>query len=58
MKSRFTTLLGILGVVAGLSDVVRGADTVKLEPNSTLRFEFPDLPDTLETMKSGKIEPA
>ena len=51
-------MVGILGVVAGLSDVARGADAVKLEPNSTLRFEFPELPDTLETMKSGKKEPA
>jgi len=33
-------------------------DDVKLQPNQVLRFEFPDLPDTLATMESGRREPA
>jgi hypothetical protein len=34
------------------------ASDVKLEPNATLRFEFPDLHDTLMTKASGEKQPA
>jgi predicted esterase len=34
------------------------ASDVKLEPNAILRFEFPDLPNTLITMVSGEKQPA
>ncbi len=37
---------------------VSGASDVTLEPNATLRFEFPDLPDTLMTKASGEKQPA
>jgi hypothetical protein len=58
MNSTCFVFVAVFSVVAAWCDVVRDADAVKLEPNSTLRFEFPELPDTLETMKSGKREPA
>jgi hypothetical protein len=35
-----------------------GAETVELEPNATLRFDFPDLPDTLATMSTSNKQPA
>src|SRR5260370_401416 len=35
-----------------------GASDVNLEPNATLRLEFPDLPDTLMTKASGEKQPA
>lgn len=35
-----------------------GADNAKLEPNATLSFEFPDLPDTLATKMTGEKQPA
>ena len=31
---------------------------MKLEPNATLRFDFPGLPDTLATMDTGEKQPA
>jgi hypothetical protein len=40
----------------GLTRVASGAD-IKLEPDATFRLEFPDLPDTLETLASGEREP-
>jgi predicted esterase len=35
-----------------------GAADIKLEPNATFRLEFPDLPDTLETLASGEKQAA
>jgi hypothetical protein len=35
-----------------------GAGEVALEPNATLRFDFPDLPDTLMSAASGERHPA
>src|SRR5687767_14786375 len=35
-----------------------GAETVKPGPDVTFRFEFPELPETLESLSSGKREPA
>ncbi len=35
-----------------------GAEAVKLESNAILRFEFPDLPDTLATMATSNKQPA
>lgn len=58
MRSRFTAFVGTLGLVAGLSDAVHGADAVKLDPDATFRLEFPELPDTLETLASGDRQPA
>ncbi len=37
---------------------VHGADEARLATNATLRFEFPDLPDTLITMSGGAKQPA
>jgi predicted esterase len=36
----------------------RAADDPKLEPNAILRFNFPNLPDTLATMNTGEKQPA
>jgi len=35
-----------------------GVNAVKLEPNVTFSFEFPDLPDTLATKLTGEKQPA
>lgn len=58
MRSRFTAFVAALGLVAGLFEVVHGADAVKLDPDATFRLEFPDLPNTLETLASGERQPA
>ena len=34
------------------------AEPVKLEPKATLRFEFPELPETLRSMFTGEKKPA
>jgi hypothetical protein len=47
---------GIVPLVLAAS--VRAADAVELKPNAVLRFEFPDLPDTLASMLGGKKQPA
>lgn len=47
-----------IALVFTIAAFARGAGEVKLEPNATLRFEFPDLPDTLETKASGEKQPA
>jgi predicted esterase len=54
MKNIFR-ILALALVVIGCD---RGAETVKLEPNATLHFNFPNLPDTLATMQSGVKQPA
>jgi predicted esterase len=54
MKNIFRILALALIVAA----CARGAETLKLEPNAILHFEFPDLPDTLETLASGEKQPA
>src|SRR5260370_5120761 len=55
MKAPHSLAIALLLAVVAFA---QGAGDVKLEPDSTLRFEFPDLPDTLETMSTGKREPA
>jgi predicted esterase len=54
MKNIFRILALALVVTA----CARGAETVKLEPNAILRFEFPDLPATLATLDGGEKQPA
>ncbi|MGB7769870.1 MAG: hypothetical protein WBN22_13585 [Verrucomicrobiia bacterium] len=48
----------ILALALAVTTCALGAETVKLEPNAILRFEFPDLPPTLETLASGEQQPA
>lgn len=50
--------LKILVLIFVLIVRAQGAETVKLEPNAMLRFDFPDLPDTLATMNIGEKQPA
>jgi hypothetical protein len=52
-----TRLLSLVLFVA-IARVTHGADGLKLEPNAILRFDFPDLPDTLATMSSGQRQRA
>jgi predicted esterase len=52
------TILRMLALALVVTACVRGSEAVKLEPNATLRFEFPDLPATLAMMDGGKNEPA
>ena len=58
MKALAVKVLGEMALAACLCCAVRGAEDVKLEPNAVLRFEFSELPETLETMRSGKSVPA
>lgn len=48
----------MLALVLAVTTCANGAEAVKLEPNATLHFEFPDLPDTLATVQSGVKQPA
>jgi predicted esterase len=41
----------------GFAYWARGADDVKLEPDATFRLEYPDLPDTLESLATGERQP-
>ncbi len=54
MKKTFRLLALALIVTA----CARGSEIVKLEPNATLQFDFPDLPDTLATVYTGERQPA
>jgi predicted esterase len=55
MKKLLSVLMAFcVGVAYG----ARGADDVKLEPDATVRLEYPDLPDTLETLATGERQPA
>jgi predicted esterase len=47
----------VIAFCVGLTRLASGAD-IKLEPDETFRLEFPDLPDTLETLASGERQPA
>jgi len=49
---------GMLALTLLVTAWACGAEVVKLEANAILRFEFPDLPDTLATMDSGEKQPA
>ena len=51
MKASYSLAIAFCLSVAYLA---HGASDFKLEPNATLRLEFPDLPDTLETLASGE----
>ena len=53
MKNTFRILALTLAVTA----CACGAEAVKLEPNAILRFDFPDLPDTLATMSTSNKQP-
>jgi hypothetical protein len=48
----------LLAVALAFTGSASALDDVKLQPNQVLRFEFPDLPDTLATMESGRRAPA
>lgn len=50
-------ILFVLAFCVGLARLAYGAD-IKLEPDATFQLEFPDLPDTLETIASGERQPA
>jgi predicted esterase len=50
--------LKILALVFVVIARAQGAEVVSLEPDATLRFEYPDLPDTLATMDTGERQPA
>lgn len=50
--------LKILVLIFVLIVRARSAESAKLEPNAILRFDFPDLPDTLATMNTGEKQPA
>jgi len=54
MKNTFR-MLALAFIVTACA---RASETVKLEPNATLHFEFPDLPATLAMMDGGKNQPA
>jgi len=54
MKRTFEIIAAALVFTAA----AHGADQAKLEPNATLSFEFPDLPDTLATKMTGDKQPA
>ena len=49
--------LGLVFCVA-ITHLAQGADSFKLEPNATVRLDFPDLPDTLATVASGERQVA
>ena len=55
MKARISF---VIAFCIGLGCLAHGADDIKLEPDATFRLEFPDLPDTLETVASGERQPA
>ena len=58
--SRGTSLASVAALLALLTAFclfARGAE-VKLEPNARWQLEFPDLPATLATMTTGKMQPA
>lgn len=52
--------IGVVAIILlGLAGTVHPAEPpAKLQPGAILRFEFPDLPDTLASMDSGKKQPA
>jgi len=50
------SFLFALGV--SLACPLHGGDAITLEPDATFRLEFPDLPDTLETLASGERQSA
>src|SRR6185436_2661225 len=58
LLNEMKSALAIIG--ASLLAVVSafGADSVKLEPNAIISFEFPDLSETLATKLLGEKEPA
>src|SRR5437762_490610 len=47
-----------LAFCIAIAHLAYGADGFRLEPNATLRLDFPDLPDTLATVASGERQPA
>jgi len=52
---------GAFQMVAGLLFLTASAcqgDGFKLEPNATLRFDFPELPETLHAKAAGSHKPA
>ena len=51
-------LLGIITAVLVFTGLTSDAEDVKIAPNTTLRFDFPDLPDTLATKFTGEKKPA
>ena len=55
IKAPLSFAIALGHLVTGLA---YGADDIKLEPDATFRVEFPDLPDTLETLASGERQPA
>src|SRR5438093_13187670 len=58
MKWTSKFALGILTGAIALANSAHAANDANLEPNATLTFEFPDLPDTLMTKVSGEKRPA
>ena len=56
--SEVKRILGIIATALVFTVSAYGADGVKLEPNATLSFEFPDLSDTLATMITGEKQTA
>ncbi len=48
----------MLALILAVTTCANGAETVKLEPNAILRFDFPDLPDTLATTSTSNKQPA
>lgn len=55
MKASYA--LALASCVA-ITHLAQGASDFKLEPNATIRLDFPDLPDTLATAGSGERQPA
>ncbi len=57
MPTRNVIVLAAL-LMCSAESLVCGADELRLEPNAKLSFEFPDLPDTLQSIRTGeKVTP-